>query len=63
MYLEQNQEQIIDILKSAMQPMFLVCVTDQVRRLSELRLPTATPKKPQRSVSLEGETAAMRYGS
>ena len=62
-YLEQNQEQIIDILKSAMQPMFLVCVTDQVRRLSELRLPTATPKKPQRSVSLEGETAAMRYGS
>ena len=62
-YLEQNQEHIIDILKGAMQPMFLVCVTDQVRRLSELRLPAATPKKPQRSVTLESEQDAVRYGS
>src|SRR3954464_9423908 len=33
-YLEDNSERIIDILKNAKQPMFLVCVSDQVRRLS-----------------------------
>lgn len=32
-YLEGNNESIIDILKNANQPMFLVCVTDQVKRL------------------------------
>lgn len=39
-FLEEKQERIIDVLKNAKQPMFLVCVTDQVRRLS------AIPKKP-----------------
>jgi len=34
-YLEDHQERIIDILKNARQPMFLVCVSDQVRRLGE----------------------------
>jgi DNA-binding transcriptional MerR regulator len=33
-YLEDNSERIVDILKNAKQPMFLVCVSDQVRRLS-----------------------------
>ena len=47
-YLEDKHERIIDILKSARQPMFLVCVSDQVRRLGE------TPKKPARA-----ETAAV----
>ena len=42
-YLEESQERIIDILKNARQPMFLVCVSDQVRRLS------ASPRKPARS--------------
>jgi DNA-binding transcriptional MerR regulator len=32
-YLEDRHERIIDILKNARQPMFLVCVSDQVRRL------------------------------
>ncbi|MEK7407357.1 MAG: MerR family transcriptional regulator [Acidobacteriota bacterium] len=45
-YLEERQERIIDILKAARQPMFLVCVTDQVRRLS------AAPRKPARAESL-----------
>src|SRR5438445_9905375 len=31
-YLEEKQERIIDILKNAKQPMFLVCVSDQLRR-------------------------------
>src|SRR3979411_3313441 len=33
-YLEDSSEKIIDILKNARQPMFLVCVTDQVKRLT-----------------------------
>jgi DNA-binding transcriptional MerR regulator len=32
-YLEEAPDRIIDLLKSARQPMFLVCVTDQVKRL------------------------------
>jgi DNA-binding transcriptional MerR regulator len=34
-FLEDTQERIIDILKNARQPMFLVCVSDQARRLGE----------------------------
>jgi DNA-binding transcriptional MerR regulator len=33
-YLEDSHERIIDIFKNARQPMFLVCVSDQARRLS-----------------------------
>jgi DNA-binding transcriptional MerR regulator len=42
-YLEDSQSRIIDILKNAKQPMFLVCVSDQVRRLQ------ATQRKPVRT--------------
>jgi DNA-binding transcriptional MerR regulator len=42
-YLEDNAHLIIDILKNARQPMFLVCVSDQVRRI-QAALPPA--KKP-----------------
>ena len=34
--LEDQQERIIDILKNAKQPMFLVCVSDQAKRLTEV---------------------------
>ena len=47
-YLEEAPNRIIDLLKNARQPMFLVCVTDQARRLS-----AAAERKPVRS-----ETAA-----
>ena len=50
-YLEDKHERIIDILKNAKQPMFLVCVTDQAKRLSE------TERKP---VRMEPGTAARR---
>jgi DNA-binding transcriptional MerR regulator len=33
-YLEEAPNRIIDLLKNARQPMFLVCVTDQVKRLN-----------------------------
>lgn len=42
-YLEDQHERIIDLLKNARQPMFLVSVSDQVRRLDE------TPRKSARS--------------
>ena len=46
LFLEDSHERIIDILKNARQPMFLVSVSDQVRRFS------ITPRKPVRSESL-----------
>ncbi len=36
-YLEDKESRIIDLLKNARQPMFLVCVTDQARRLEVTR--------------------------
>ncbi|MCP5118225.1 MAG: MerR family transcriptional regulator, partial [bacterium] len=36
-YLEDEEARIIDLLKNARQPMFLVCVTDQARRLEMTR--------------------------
>jgi DNA-binding transcriptional MerR regulator len=50
-YLEDHKERIIDLLKNARQPMFLVCVSDQVKRLNE------PPRKPSRT---EGPTGARR---
>src|SRR5215468_10509088 len=48
-YLEEAPNRIIDLLKNARQPMFLVCVTDQVKRLA-----SPAERKPARS-----ETNAM----
>ena len=50
-YLEESRDRIIDLLKNAKQPMFLVCVSDQARRLE------SPPKKPARS---ETAVAARR---
>src|SRR5215467_8691785 len=43
-YLEDAPNRIIDLLKNARQPMFLVCVTDQVKRMI-----AATERKPAKS--------------
>ncbi len=43
-YLEEAPDRIIDLLKNAKQPMFLVCVTDQARRLTG-----GAERKPVRS--------------
>lgn len=45
-YLEDRQERVIDILKNARQPMFLVCVSDHVKRLGQ------APRKPARVETL-----------
>ena len=49
-YLEDRPERIINVMKSARQPMFLVCVTDQLRRFE------SAVKKPSRieTASAEG---------
>jgi|SRR5271170_2602825 DNA-binding transcriptional MerR regulator len=57
-YLEDKQERIIDILKNAKQPMFLVCVSDQVRRLDE---PARKPIKAE-AASAAGARRAARMG-
>jgi DNA-binding transcriptional MerR regulator len=44
-HLEDSPERIVDLLKASRQSMFLVCVTDQLKRL------TATPRKPPKSES------------
>jgi len=50
-YLESDRDRVIDLLKGAKQAMFLVCVSDQARRL------TATPRKPPKS---EAPTVARK---
>jgi hypothetical protein len=54
-YLEDQHDRIIDILKNARQPMFLVCVSDQARRLSE------SDRKPARMES-GGSARRARVG-
>ncbi len=55
-YLEDEPGRIIDILKNASQPMFLVCVSDQARRLSD------GERKPARMEPGLAATAARRRG-
>jgi DNA-binding transcriptional MerR regulator len=55
-YLEEQNDRIIDLLKNARQPMFLVCVTDQVRRLNE-----PVTRKPARGESA-GAARRARVG-
>jgi DNA-binding transcriptional MerR regulator len=43
-YLEDAPDRIIDLMKNARQPMFLVCVTDQAKRLT-----LSAERKPARS--------------
>jgi DNA-binding transcriptional MerR regulator len=56
-YLEDEPGRIIDVLKNAKQPMFLVCVTDQLRRFQ-----AASAKKPARSESSSSGSAKSRVG-
>jgi len=54
-YLEEAPNRIIDLLKNARQPMFLVCVTDQVKRLNAgdrkpAKAETGTPARRARAV-------------
>lgn len=56
-YLEETPDRIIDLLKNARQPMFLVCVTDQVRRLG-----SAAQRKPAKSEAAVAPARKNRVG-
>lgn len=53
-YLEDQHERIVDILKNARQAMFVVCVSDQAQRLSE------SERKPARMEPGLAHTAVRR---
>lgn len=59
-YLEDEPGRIIDVLKNAKQPMFLVCVTDQLRRFKAGA--TATSRKPARSEGSPSASARAKLG-
>src|SRR5438874_5040510 len=56
-YLEDQPNRIIDVLKNAKQPMFLVCVTDQLRRFQ-----SGANRKPVKSEGTGAGTAKSRLG-
>ncbi|MBV9504335.1 MAG: MerR family transcriptional regulator [Acidobacteriia bacterium] len=51
-YLEDAPDRIIDLLKNARQPMFLVCVTDQAKRI--------TAASERKSAKSEGSSTARK---
>lgn len=51
-YLEESPDRVVDVLKNARQPMFLVCVTDQLRRFQ------LAAKKPVKSETATAERRA-----
>jgi len=55
-YLEDKSDRIIDILKNARQPMFLVCVSDLARRL------TGVERKPAKMEPAPPSRRAARIG-
>jgi len=59
-YLEDEPGRIIDVLKNAKQPMFLVCVTDQLKRFKAGTAPAA--KKPARSEGSSSSSSRTKLG-
>jgi DNA-binding transcriptional MerR regulator len=56
-YLEDQPDRIIDVLKNAKQPMFLVCVTDQLRRFQ-----APADRKPVKSENGTSQASRVRLG-
>jgi DNA-binding transcriptional MerR regulator len=65
-YLEDQPDRIIDVLKNAKQPMFLVCVTDQYRRFQGASQSpadrTAANRKPVKSESAAVSSSKTKLG-
>ncbi|MBM3811949.1 MAG: MerR family transcriptional regulator [Acidimicrobiia bacterium] len=55
-YLEDSQSRVIDVLKNAHQPMFLVCVSDQAKRLN---LAQKKPARAETSTALAKRSRAL----
>jgi DNA-binding transcriptional MerR regulator len=56
-YLEEQADRVIDVLKNAKQPMFLVCVTDQLRRFQ-----SSAARKTVKSESSSASPAKSKLG-
>jgi DNA-binding transcriptional MerR regulator len=56
-YLEDQHSRIIDLMKDAKQPMFLVCVSDQVERLREPAV-----RKPAKSEATAATSRRVKAG-
>ncbi len=56
--LEESNDRVIDVLKSAKQPMFLVCVSDQVRRIM---LAQRKPVKTETGVPVLQQSRKFRF--
>ena len=56
-YLEDQPDRVIDVLKNAKQPMFLVCVTDQLRRFQ-----SPANRKPVKSEGSAAGSAKAKLG-
>lgn len=56
-YLEDQPDRVIDVLKNAKQPMFLVCVTDQLRRFQ-----TSSVRKPVKSEGAGSASTKAKLG-
>jgi hypothetical protein len=61
-YLEDQPDRIIDVLKNAKQPMFLVCVTDQYRRFQGSADRSAASRKPVKSESAVASSSRTKLG-
>ncbi len=60
-YLEESADRVVDLMKNARQPMFLVCVTDQLRRFQMAAQSSA--KKPAKSeAAIVGNNGRARLG-
>lgn len=55
-FLEEEPDRIIDVLKNAKQPMFLVCVSDQLRRFQSAN------RKPVKSESAAASPGKTKLG-
>jgi DNA-binding transcriptional MerR regulator len=58
--LEDSESRVVDLLKNARQPMFLVCVSDQVRRI---QLMQRKPAKAETSLAAPAARRATRSGN
>ncbi len=61
-YLEDQPDRIIDVLKNAKQPMFLVCVTDQLRRFQGSADRSSSNRKPVKSESTAVGASKAKLG-
>lgn len=55
-YLEESAERVVDLMKNAKQPMFLVCVTDQLKRF---QLASKKPMKSEVAPAVERRSARV----